>query len=177
MIKYSFVPGWQPPIDPQVAGETLQEIAKRDGLIKPQTVVDESRPRKAPLHSYFEWNDATAAEQYRLDQASKLIRCVRVVSEAPGETELTLHRPYIHIDSVAESGYYPTAVVMSNVQLRQQAIAEAVAFLVRAKEKLKEYRELEREYAAIEAVEQRLLLSKAAKPNRALPKRVAVASA
>lgn len=44
----------------------------------PQALVDEARDPKSPLHKYFEWDDARAAEQYRLTQARYYMRSINV---------------------------------------------------------------------------------------------------
>jgi len=157
MTTYRFVEGWSLPIDPQVAGETLATLAKGKGHLQPQMVVDASRPKRAPLHNYFEWDNKKAGELHRLDQASKLIRSVRVVAQEASET--VLRRPFIHIPAQIKgtpSSYYPTATVMSSVDLRGRAIADALSYLHQAKSRLKEYRELEKEHSVIERVEQQL---------------------
>ncbi|NBR91840.1 MAG: hypothetical protein EBS68_18450, partial [Rhodobacteraceae bacterium] len=48
-------------LTPQIVGETLADIEERHGVIDPHTVVDESRPKNAPLHPVFEWRDDVAA--------------------------------------------------------------------------------------------------------------------
>ena len=65
--------------DPQVIGQALQEIAKDHGQeLSPKHVVDAARSSNHPLHPHFEWDDALAAEAFRLDQARNIIRIVRV---------------------------------------------------------------------------------------------------
>ena len=76
---FKFRPGYRGKIDPQIAGEELERIRKRDGCVKTKIVVDEARPEKAPLHPEFEWNDSQAAELYRENQAMRLIRSIRIV--------------------------------------------------------------------------------------------------
>ena len=68
-------------VSAQIAGEELEKIEARDGEITPGAVVDAARPEGSALHKCFEWNDAKAAEQYRLTQASTLIRCIVVKPE------------------------------------------------------------------------------------------------
>lgn len=50
------------------------------GLTAPM-VVESARPKDAPLHGYFEWDDKAAAEEFRLEQARSMIRRVRFVVE------------------------------------------------------------------------------------------------
>jgi hypothetical protein len=65
--------------DPNVIGNELERIRSGSGgRLTPPAVVEEARNRRNPLHRYFEWNDKTAAEAYRLDQARTLIRIIQV---------------------------------------------------------------------------------------------------
>lgn len=59
--------------------QALQAIADRsDGRLQPKPVVDAARDPEHPLHSKFDWNDETAGEAHRLEQARRLIRSVRI---------------------------------------------------------------------------------------------------
>jgi hypothetical protein len=44
-------------------------------------VVGDASDPDSPLHAYFDWNDANAAHRYRLEQARRLIRSVKLVVE------------------------------------------------------------------------------------------------
>ena len=65
----------------QVVGEVCEALEHSPGGLTPKRLVDVSRPTEAPLHGEFEWDDATAAEAYREQQASKLIRALITVPE------------------------------------------------------------------------------------------------
>lgn len=69
------------PVDAQTAGNELQRIYERDGVIEPETVVLESESPSAPLHSCFEWDDEKAAHKYRITQAQGIIRAIVAVDE------------------------------------------------------------------------------------------------
>ncbi len=56
----------------------LIELESQTGRLLPSDVLEEARDLNSPLHGYFEWDDATAAEQHRLRQARQLIRRVRI---------------------------------------------------------------------------------------------------
>ena len=66
--------------DAQTAGEICEKLERNGGLTA-KRLVDESRPEDAPLHKEFEWNDATAAEAYREEQARYIIRSLIVQPE------------------------------------------------------------------------------------------------
>lgn len=68
--------------DPQRIGEALEAIAKANGgEITPPAVVESARAQRHPLHRHFEWDDAVAAEAFRLDQARMLIRAIHIVDK------------------------------------------------------------------------------------------------
>lgn len=49
--------------------------------VEKRKIVDAARDPDSPLHREFTWNDALAAESWRLDQASRLCRRICVVFE------------------------------------------------------------------------------------------------
>ena len=65
----------------RLVGEICEKLEKNGGLTA-KRLVDESRPEDAPLHKEFEWDDATAAEAYREEQARYIIRSLIVQPEA-----------------------------------------------------------------------------------------------
>lgn len=68
--------------DPQVIGESLESIKDEvGGRLTPATVVNSASDKKSPLHGYFEWDDAKAANAFRLDQARVLIRSIKVETD------------------------------------------------------------------------------------------------
>lgn len=65
--------------NPQRIGEALIKIANSaGGRLTPKAVVESAREPKHVLHRHFDWDDATAASKWRLDQARTLIRAIRV---------------------------------------------------------------------------------------------------
>lgn len=60
----------------------LDDLAREYGVVTPEHVVDAARDPRSPLHEYFEWDDAEAAEAYRREQARALLRSwkVRIVT-------------------------------------------------------------------------------------------------
>ena len=71
----------------EVAGAVCQQLTKTKDGLTPKTLVDVSRPENAPLHREFEWNNDTAAEKYREEQAKKIIRNVVIVEVEEKQNE------------------------------------------------------------------------------------------
>ena len=115
------------PISAQAAGEELERIERECGQITPQSVLDESGDDDAVLHGLFEWDDLSAANEYRLVQAREIIRHI-VVVEISGQKMPEPVRAFVHI----EDSYKPVERVVStsvytDVMLRD-ALREASAF-------------------------------------------------
>lgn len=49
---------------------------RHGGRLTPEMVLTDAKRKDSPLHAYFEWNNAKAAHQWRLEQARTLIRSV-----------------------------------------------------------------------------------------------------
>lgn len=78
-------------VDANVVGQELERIEAEEGYVSKENFLDASRPEEAPTHEIFEWNDAVAAEKYRLHQSGEVIRVLRVTVEEtePEEVKLT----------------------------------------------------------------------------------------
>lgn len=67
------------------------------GRLTPELVLSDAVDPSSPLHDRFEWDDAKAAAEHRLDQARALIRGVRV-------QVTTEHRKVISVAYVRDPG-------------------------------------------------------------------------
>lgn len=143
-VKYEWKTGFVG-VDANVAGVELERLAKRDQEIVPMTLVDESRPIDAPLHSCFEWDDTEAAQLYREDQAKTIIRNLQIVYvRNDTEEPLPPTRAYVSVIDEPEFEMYapskptitsirhyrPIAKVMSETDLRDQYVRSAFESLV-----------------------------------------------
>lgn len=101
----------------------LTGIYQQHGELTPQIVVDEARPKGAPLHDRFEWDDSVAGEKYRLVQAAQIIRAVRIEYVAPGSEEKKFIRAFSSLHEASEDGtdqgYAPTEEVLENPLTRK----------------------------------------------------------
>lgn len=118
-----------------VAGEEIERIQERDGVVTKETLLDESRPEEAPLHPAFEWNDALAAENYRLYQARSIINdiVVEVVRNDDGKTQKA--PAFVN---VVEGKHNPARYLSLDVALSKEDKRTAV--LNNAKVELKSFR-------------------------------------
>jgi hypothetical protein len=125
----------------------LAKLNKERNGLRPSEVVAAAKPKASPLHNEFEWNDAKAGEEYRLEQARRLIRvCVTTFKSEDGETIVD---PYIHVPATKEqrdasnSGegvYLPLSVVVQDVDQFARALSALMTKLNAAKAAAEELR-------------------------------------
>lgn len=138
------VPGIMP-VDAQTAGNELQRIYERDGVIEPETVVLESESPSAPLHSCFEWDNEKAAHKYRITQAQGIIRAIVSVNETEKSQET---RAFVSV----EREYHPFSVVIRNPEKRDILLQNALNELHCFEKKYNSLRELSGVFSAIKEV-------------------------
>lgn len=102
--------------------EFLRQQGK--GELTPQDVLSDARNPNSPLHSYFEWDDNAAAEQYRLQQARGLIRSVVAVyvqDDKPAQRT----KAFVHVPEPGAPHYRDAAGAMSMKKTRQLVLQRA----------------------------------------------------
>lgn len=109
----------------------LGRIYRRDGVLVPAIVVDEARPETAPLHAHFTWDDSEAAEEWRREEARRLIRNFRIVVEdakpsEPAQVSISIAEgptvpAYMNITHPVTGlrGYYATEELLADERSRQ----------------------------------------------------------
>lgn len=122
-------------------GQVLESLGE---AVTPQSVVDAARPKRSPIHRLFEWDNEEAAERYRIWQARQHISHLRI--EIVGDGEATETRAYHSI--VIQQGeekhraYVGTPTILTDADMKQQAITNAL-------KQLKSWRERYREYSDV----------------------------
>lgn len=70
--------------DAQVIGPVLGSLAER-GPVTARDVVEAAHSTNSPLHKYFEWDDAKAADLHRIGVAREMVKTVRVRIVSSGD--------------------------------------------------------------------------------------------
>lgn len=133
-------------MDSGLIATELARIAGRSGKLTPQAVVDEARNPEHPLHACFDWDDETAAEAWRLEQARTLIRSVRVEITTEERTISTVYYVRDPEKGAGEQGYVELPKLKRKPDLAREAL---VAEFARAASALQRARDLA---AALEMV-------------------------
>lgn len=136
----------------QTVGETLERIEARDGIITREAFLEESRPETSPTHGCFEWDDSVAAEKYRLNQSSAIIRDIKVtISGDNSEPVRTMAFLNIKPNPTAQTAEYQSAdIAISATDTRQIILQNALDELNRFRVKYRELVELSGVFDEIE---------------------------
>lgn len=108
-----------PGLDPDLLAGELIRIREKHGVLTPEVTVEEAKSKKSVLHPHFEWDNSVAAEEYRKDQARKMIRSIYVIVEENPDWKIPAN---INIQGSGERGYYPAAEVMASPEMRAEAL-------------------------------------------------------
>lgn len=155
-MVYAYKTGARLSIPAEVAGRELERIrTEQNGFFTPAAVVLASRPKAAPLHPAFEWNDKKAASSYREDQAKYIIRHVVVMRENDRREDAP--RAFVSV-SLAEEGctYTSTERAMSEPDLREQVLGAALRDMQAFTKRYSQIAELAGVLNAMEAFQHRL---------------------
>ena len=121
--------------DAQKVAEEIMEVCDSADLndAKPEDVLVKARDENSELHKCFEWDDAVAAEKYRLRQVGYIIRLLVIKEECDESTEYK-ERPEVRVfyKTKEDEGYKPTHLIVQKKDeydaLLQRAWSELRAF-------------------------------------------------
>lgn len=97
-----------------------EDIYKRHGALLPETVVIEAADTAHPLHYSFEWDNTVAGHKYRVEQASSMIRTVKLATVTPSGQCVQV-RKYVNLQSEKRTtSYMPMEVVSADEKLKAE---------------------------------------------------------
>lgn len=160
MTNYVWRPGARVRIDAQVAGEELSRIEMaHNGRLDRKDVLDAARAPSSPLHPAFDWNDAEAAESWRLQQASMMIASITTVVEKDGVISAPV-RAFVSVMRDDDRSYINVAHALSEEDLRRQVLGRAVRELRAWRDRYDELVELADIFSAVDQARLDLLPSR-----------------
>ena len=130
--SYTWGEGFKPNADANVVGAVCERIENEEGSVTKESFLDASRPESSPTHNLFEWDDAKAAEAYRLDTSKHIISCLRVHYINSEEKEVPV-KAFVNVSDLKEKAKYESVeVVLTNEDKRS-------VYLTRIKQELDNY--------------------------------------
>lgn len=148
---YQFRAGYSlPGVTAQVVGDTLKKLEAEHGIVTPAAVVSIARPRNAPFHQCFEWDDSRAADKFRLDQARLIIRSVEVVHIMEnGKQERQLGYVSIAENKPGSSAYMNTPDALKDERYSAKIIEDAKSQLLGWRRRYGHLTEMVKEFASV----------------------------
>jgi hypothetical protein len=111
--------------DAQTLGEALAGIAvEHGGHLKPADVLKAASDRRSYLSQFFTWDDAEAAESWRLAEARALIRSVEVTETTVPNDERK--RAFLSISDTQGRSYRPVQQIETDARLQALVLAQAI---------------------------------------------------
>lgn len=150
-MVYQWKPNARIPVEPQVAGKHLEALRSKNGELTPRIVVEDARKKSSPFHPVFDWNDKTAAEQWREEQARYIIRSVVVVSSEEGDEPRTV-RAFVSVTDEGDRHYTSIAHAMGDAELREQIVKRASKELQEWRKRYDDLKEFSEVYAAMDKI-------------------------
>lgn len=141
--------------------EALDEIAGRDEgqHLRPGAVVERAKARSSPLHQCFTWDNDIAGHAWRINEARELIRsyCVKIEQQPAIVT-----RAYVSLKSsrLQGGGYTQIARVLSDQQLHQEMLRDAMDDIALLERRYGKLIELQPVFTAARRVRRRVSKSK-----------------
>ena len=62
----------------EIIEHELLRLYAEKGRLVPAEIVAEAQQKSHPLHQFFEWDNKKAADKYRIEQAERMIRSVKI---------------------------------------------------------------------------------------------------
>ena len=125
-------------------GDELERIYETRGRLDPEDVVHEATPEDHPLHGRFTWDDAIAGPLYRIEEARRLIRSVKLTIQVLEHGKVTTARVRAFPNIATEAGetYIPLAIVQQDPAMQHALMAQMRAEIGQLKQKFEAHAEL-----------------------------------
>lgn len=149
-MVYSWKEGTRYKTDANIAGAVCAEM-EAAGTLTAGNLVEASRPKDAPLHKEFEWNNTKAAEEWRKHQARNIIHSLVLVTEPGTDSESV--RAFFKIET--RSNNYESIVAIVRDENKYESLkAAALRELKVFQRKYHTISELGKVFAAIDELEE-----------------------
>ncbi len=130
-MVYKWRVGYNFKADPEKAANVMNKLAKT-GQLNAENLVEVSRPKNAPLHDDFEWDDTKAAENWRKQQGRCMINSLLMVPEETGHKSKEPIRAFFKVEHMESAQYESTEVLIRTQDgrdaLREQAQKELSSY-------------------------------------------------
>jgi len=141
MATYKYRAGYRPALkNPQIVGDKLQELRDQNNGLTASIVIEEAKHKTSVLHGAFDWDDSSAAHEWRLHTARHLMRSVEIVS-TNAEGDVRNLPAFVFVKTESGPQYESLARVLSDEELRIQVLNKALKEFEQWQKRYEEYNE------------------------------------
>lgn len=133
----------------------ILDLAQKDpdGVCQPSALVNAAKAKRHPCHDLFEWDDSKAGAAYRVDQARRIIRGVRVTFDGDDTRAPAFVHVKVSSGDKHRDGYMPTDKAMARPDMKEQVLGEAIAQLRGLQNRYQAIKELSPVWHALDDVD------------------------
>lgn len=136
----------------QVYGQRLDELSG-SGNITAEIIVEDAKRVSSPLHKVFEWDDTTEAHRWRLHKARLLLSNIEI-EIVTSKTESRWIQANVSL--VGQKGYTSIVKVLSDNDLKEQWIQQALKEAESWMNRYQNYKELADIFTVIKKTKKKL---------------------
>lgn len=152
--KYSWKSGFAYSTSADTVGKVLEKIEKRDGKVTAKSFLAESKKKSSPTHSMFEWDDAKAANKYRLQQSAQIINQLEITLEDGNSAPAFVN---VRIKSVKQSAsFLNVQTALSDEEYSRIVLQNALSELLSFQKKYNGLKELSDVFASIKSLQEQM---------------------
>lgn len=118
----------------------IQRLYDERGKVTSTDLVEAAQSEDSPAHAGFEWDDAVAGREYRLNQARRWLRVCTVIYEDQPQRLVHVPRVFTHDNNERDGDYKPIAVVATIPDEFDRALNAAISKLYAARRAVDELR-------------------------------------
>lgn len=115
--------------DAQLFGREITKVISKYGLSTPEILLGEAKSKSNKLHKYFEWKNAKAAKQYRLQQAREIHSCVVEIVVASSKTPIEIRSFYSVHDKKKGQCYVTIQEIIKTESYRNELLKKMMVTL------------------------------------------------
>lgn len=152
-MVYQWKSGSRVKADAQASGELMERLSASEEGLTAESLLNANKPKNAPLHDCYEWDNKKAAHNWRLHQSRNFINSIAIVTETEQETdeEPEQARAFFIADQPHE--YEPIHAIIQQQTKYEKLLETAKSELRAFMRKYRILKELQPVFAAIEEVQ------------------------
>lgn len=139
--------------DPEKCYRELERIRAKEGNLKPESIINAAKRKNSPMHKVFNWDDKSAAHEYRLTQARYITRSIEVTYDEKPDVPVRAYES-ITIEKTTDEPkrkvYQSTEQILKTPSERDELLGNAIRDALAFKRRYRALSELSIVFSAVD---------------------------